>query len=300
MFGLRLSRRAQTGPCLMAARAEREEHVSGAGVLAAYLYGLPVGGPMRLSVVIPTYNEAQNIAALLPRLRAELGPPSSIELLVVDDDSKDGTAAAARKADSKSRVIVRKGERGLATAVARGFAEAQGEWVAVMDADFQHPPEAVAAMWQRAQQGDVDLVIGSRYAPGGKGDATFTASRRAVSRGAALIARMALPPVRRHRLTDPMSGLFMVRKAAVAGVRLRPTGYKILLEIVGRVPLRGVAEVGYEFQSRRAGDSKLGSRVILQYLAHVGRLGAGHKGNWWLWVVLALAAGLAAWLALRA
>lgn len=221
-----------------------------------------------LSVVLPTYNEAANVGPLLQELRSVLGDDA--ELLVVDDDSQDGTADVARRAGA--RVIVRKDERGLATAVVRGLAEARGDHVVVMDADGQHPVEAVARMHAKAQATGADMVIGSRYVEDGS-DQAFGAVRRVISGGAKLLSHISLPQVRRHKLTDPMSGLFLVRRDAVDLDALRPKGYKILLEILARCPVERVEEVGFEFQDRRGGDSKLGPTVILQYLIHVLALG---------------------------
>lgn len=230
-----------------------------------------------LSVVVPTYNEAANIGPLLTQLRQVLGDVTH-EIIVVDDDSKDATAANARAAAPDARVVVRKGERGLATAVVRGLREATGVYVAVMDADFQHPPEAVLRMLDKALSLDADLVVGSRYAKGGS-EGNFGPFRRLLSHGAATIGKAALPPLRRFKVTDPMSGLFLVRRDRVDPDALRPHGYKILLEILGRAPLQRVAEVPYTFQDRRGGDSKLGAGVIGDYLRHVGGLAVDHPEN---------------------
>lgn len=228
-----------------------------------------------LSVVIPTYNEEANIAPLLQALKAALGS-IDCETLVVDDDSKDQTAASARAAGA--RVIVRKGERGLATAVVRGIREARGTYVAVMDADFQHPPQAIVDLLAKALQEQADLAIGSRYAEGGS-QGNFGPVRRVISWGASTIGKLALPPIRKFKVTDPMSGLFLVRRDAVDLDALRPQGYKILLEILGRCPLQKVVEVGYTFQDRRGGESKLGAGVMAEYVAHVTRLGWDHPEN---------------------
>ncbi|MEA3191022.1 MAG: dolichol-phosphate mannosyltransferase [Thermoplasmata archaeon] len=230
-----------------------------------------------LSVVIPTYNEAANIAPLLAAMEEALAGVDA-EFVVVDDNSKDGTAELARKATPRARVIVRTAERGLATAVVRGIAESKGTFVAVMDADFQHPPATVRAMLDRAVAADLDLVVGSRYAAGGS-EGSFGLARRTISKGARALAKLALPPIRRHRLTDPMSGLFLVRRERIDPDALRPTGYKILLEVLGRARLERVEEVGYTFQDRRGGASKLGSKVIVQYLAHVAMLGLEDAEN---------------------
>lgn len=237
-----------------------------------------LGHPVaELTLAIPTYNEAPNVRMLLPQLRQAFSG-TDLEILVVDDDSPDATAAAAEAVDPQARVLVRKGERGLATAITRAYEEASGDWVLVMDADFQHPIEAVQRIWDRARQGDVDLVIGSRYVEGGS-DGSFTRRRRTVSRGARTLAALALPDVRKHHVTDPMSGLFAVRRAAIDGVKLRPTGYKILLEVLAKGRIRDVAEVGFVFADRAAGESKLGAGVIGQYVVHLMRLGIREPAN---------------------
>lgn len=228
-----------------------------------------------LSVVIPTYNEGANIAPLLQALRGALGS-IPYEAVVVDDASKDDTAKDART--EGARVIVRSTERGLATAVVRGIREAKGAYVAVMDADFQHPVEAIPRLLEKALADDADVVIGSRYAAGGS-EGNFSPLRRTISWGAATIGKLALPPIRKFKVTDPMSGLFLVRRAAIDCDALRPQGYKILLEILGRTPLRNVSEIGYTFQDRRGGESKLGATVIGHYLAHIARLGWDHPEN---------------------
>ncbi|MGB0651563.1 MAG: glycosyltransferase [Thermoplasmatota archaeon] len=230
-----------------------------------------------LSVVIPTYNEAANIGPLLGELKQALAG-EDIELIVVDDNSSDDTGPIAKAAHPEARVIVRTRDRGLATAVVRGIQEARGTYVAVIDADFQHPPAVMAKLLAKAREAGADLVVGSRYVDGGS-DGAFPWYRRLMSVGAAGMARIALPPLRQHGLTDPMSGLFLVRRNAVALDRLQPSGYKILLEIIGRSDLRVIEEVGYTFQERRDGDSKLGGAVIWQYLVHLAALAAAHEEN---------------------
>lgn len=230
-----------------------------------------------VSVVVPTFNEAANVGALLRELQEVFGDVEA-EFVVVDDNSKDGTAEAARAACPEAKVIVRTTERGLATAVVRGIRESRGTFVAVMDADFQHPPRAVRRMLDKALATDADLVVGSRYAPGGS-EGDFAASRRVLSWGAAMLSRLALPPIRKGKVTDPMSGLFLVRREKVPVEALRPKGYKILLEVMGRAPLERIEEIGYVFQDRRGGTSKLGSAVLGQYLVHLMVLSAAHKEN---------------------
>ncbi len=179
-------------------------------------------------MVLPTYNEAGSIGAVLDETAAALDAGGiAWEAVVVDDDSPDGTQAeveaAAQRHAGRVRLVVRRTERGLASAVVRGFREATGELVAVMDADGQHPAEALVVMMRAASGADV--VVGTRHAAGGS-VGSFGALRRLVSWGAALAARLALPPVRHARLSDPMSGLFLVRRAAVADAALNPRGFK--------------------------------------------------------------------------
>lgn len=230
-----------------------------------------------LSVVIPTYNEAANIGPLLVALD-KVFADLDVEYVVVDDNSKDATAANGRAGSPRARVIVRTTERGLATAVVRGIQEATGTYVAVMDADFQHPPQAVRALYDKALSAQAELVVGSRYADGGT-EGKFGFVRRNISRGAAWLAKAALPPVRQHGITDPMSGLFLLRRDAVDTTKLHPQGYKVLLEIMARTDFQRVAEVGYKFDTRREGDSKLGATVLWQYIVHLAALGATHPEN---------------------
>ncbi|MFO1534623.1 MAG: glycosyltransferase, partial [Thermoplasmatota archaeon] len=230
-----------------------------------------------VSVVIPTYNEGANIGPLLSALQVAFEGVDA-EFLVVDDNSKDGTAERARVHPARPTVIVRTAERGLATAVVRGIQEAQGTFVAVMDADFQHPPAAVRRLLDKAVATDADLVVGSRYATEGT-EGEFGIVRRTISRGAAALAKLALPPIRQHHISDPMSGLFLVRRERVDTLALQPQGYKILLELLAKCEFRRVQEVGYRFQTRREGDSKLGGAVLVQYMLHLLDLGLHHKEN---------------------
>ncbi|MEK6986095.1 MAG: glycosyltransferase [Candidatus Thermoplasmatota archaeon] len=230
---------------------------------------------MLLSVVLPTYNEAGNIARMVAAVREAMAGLDH-EVLVIDDNSKDGTADLARQAGA--RVVVRTAERGLATAVVRGIAEARGTYVAVMDADFQHPPATVRRMVERAVARDADLVIGSRYVEGGT-EGEFGLVRRTISRGASWLAHIALPAVRKFHLSDPMSGLFLVRRDRVDAAELKPRGYKVLLEVIAKARLERVEEVGYAFGARAEGDSKLGASTLIQYVLHLADLAVADREN---------------------
>jgi dolichol-phosphate mannosyltransferase len=229
---------------------------------------------LRLSLVIPTFNERQNVGELIARLTALLDPElgDSYELIVVDDDSPDGTAdvvSAMTAAHPRLRVMRRKGERGLASAVIRGWQVARGDVLAVIDADLQHPPEVTIDLWKAMARG-ADLAVGSRHVEGG-GVSDWSALRRLLSRGAQLLGLMLLPGVL-GKVSDPMSGYFMVRRAAIAGVTMSPLGYKILVEVIGRGRIRWIGEVGYVFRERTGGQSKVTWRIYGQYLRHLLRL----------------------------
>ncbi len=224
-----------------------------------------------LSIVVPTYNERDNLPLLLERIREAL-TEISYEVIIVDDDSPDGTWRLAEELAKTRypwlRVVRRKGERGLATAVLRGFREARGEYVAVMDADLQHPPETLLEMVKNAVEKAADVVIASRYVSGG-GVEGWSKARLLVSRTAGLLAYLLLPEAR--ATTDPMSGFFLVRRGLLNNciTSLRPRGYKILLEILVKCKPAKVIDVPYVFRRRVFGKSKLGFKTIIDYLIHV-------------------------------
>jgi dolichol-phosphate mannosyltransferase len=231
-------------------------------------------GTIKLSLVIPTFNEARNLAELVSRLTSVLDRclPGRYELIVVDDDSPDQTWALALGLTDRHpalRVMRRRGEKGLSTAVIRGWQAARGEVLAVIDADLQHPPEVVEGLWAEMANG-ADLAAASRRAAGG-GMNDWSIVRRALSRGAQLLGLCVLPGVV-GRVSDPMSGYFMVRRSAIEGTPLSPLGYKILIEVIGRGRIRRIAEVGYVFRERAAGESKVTAKLYLEYLRHLLRL----------------------------
>jgi Glycosyltransferases involved in cell wall biogenesis len=198
------------------------------------------------SVILPTYNERETIQPIVSQLLE-----SSLvgEIVVVDDDSPDQTWQVVRESfdSARVRVIRRTGESGLSSAVLRGFDAADAETVAVMDSDGQHPVGSALTCIQRVQ-GGADMAVGTRHNEQGQIQDSWPAWRRTVSYGAMSLAWAAVP--RARGLSDPMSGLFAVRADVVEAVRdqLRPTGYKILLELLARCPLDDVAEVGYTFR----------------------------------------------------
>jgi dolichol-phosphate mannosyltransferase len=238
--------------------------------------GPPPGGAHpapELTVVIPTYNEAANVPLLVERLRKTLDG-IEWEAVFVDDNSRDGTAAAVRdigESDARVRCIRRIGRRGLSGACIEGMLASQARFVAVMDADLQHDESALVAMVEKLRSGDFDLVVASRHLSGGS-DEVFSALRQKISRGSSEIARRVLGVA----LSDPMSGFFMIRRVEFDALAplLSSQGFKILVDLVAsaRGKLR-VAEVPYVFRERQHGESKLDARVAIDFAALiVGKL----------------------------
>ncbi len=230
--------------------------------------------PVSFSLVIPTYNESKNIRAIAEILSGLLDKamPGDYELIVVDDNSPDRTwelAQALIKEYPQLRVMRRKEERGLSTAVIRGWQAAQGQVLGVIDGDLQHPPEVLLQLLKAIEQG-ADLAVASRHIEGG-GVSSWSFIRRFLSRGAQLLGLVILPQVV-GRVSDPMSGYFMVRRSAIAGHTMSPVGYKILIEVLGRGKIDKIAEVGYEFQERREGESKVTWKQYVEYLQHLLKL----------------------------
>jgi dolichol-phosphate mannosyltransferase len=220
-----------------------------------------------LVVVVPTFNERDNIAPLLQKLTEALRDVHW-EVVFVDDDSTDGTVAAleqACRANRHVRSVRRLGRRGLASAVVEGIQTSFAPCIAVMDADMQHDERLLAPMLEMLRGDQADIVVGSRYAAAGGVD-DWDKGRRRISLVATQLSRLVL---KGRDLTDPMSGFFMLKRATfdAAVRRLSQEGYKILLDIVASspAPLR-IKEVPYVFGARRHGESKLDSLVVLDYL----------------------------------
>jgi dolichol-phosphate mannosyltransferase len=227
-----------------------------------------------LSLVIPTFNEKENIAVLLEKLTYHLNSTcfEGYELIVVDDDSPDETWKVATELGTvypQLKVIRRQREKGLSSAVIRGWQIAEGQILGVIDADLQHPPDILLKLLDAMDAG-ADLAVASRHVEGG-GVSEWSVIRRTLSRGAQMLGLIILPDVV-GRVSDPMSGYFLVRRSAIAGPRLNPKGYKILLEVLGRGRIGTIAEVGYVFQERTEGESKVSWRHYLDYLHHLLRL----------------------------
>jgi dolichol-phosphate mannosyltransferase len=224
---------------------------------------------IELSLISPTFNEKENIIPLVERVHKALSK-YSYELIVVDDNSPDGTSELAKSLSSKYplKVIVRTSERGLASAVVAGFDQATGEVLGVIDADLQHPPEEIPALLE-AIRGGADVAIASRYVEGGSIEGWNT-RREIISKGAKLLATILLPSIR--KIKDPLAGFFLFKRTVIDGAVLTPTGYKILLEVLVRGNASQIAEVPYTFKERERGESNLTIREQLNFLRHLSRL----------------------------
>jgi dolichol-phosphate mannosyltransferase len=220
----------------------------------------------KIALIIPTLNEAENIRALLSRIRSTLDPLKiKYELIVVDDDSRDGinaVVAEIAQEDARVRLIIRKGERGLSGAILHGWQHTDANILGVIDADFQHPPELLQQLCSSIEQG-ADLVVASRYANGGD-VGNWNALRRMAS---SLAIGLTLPLQRRScRVKDPMSGFFLVRRECIQNLQFQKSGFKLLLEILVRADVHAVAEIPFSFGLRGHGASKANFRVALDYL----------------------------------
>jgi dolichol-phosphate mannosyltransferase len=228
---------------------------------------------MLLTLVVPTRNEAENVPRLVREIRQSL---SDLDYRVVFvDDSTDGTPEVIRdlaEEDGRVRLVRREGSErdgGLSTAVTTGMDLFSGasEYTCVMDADLQHPPEKVREMLEIARSSDADVVVASRYAPGGSYAGLSGRLRRAVSVGSKYLAQVVFKEAR--KTSDPMTGFFLIKNEAISGIQFRPTGFKVLLEILVCAPELKVVEAPFDFQARHAGVSKATMRQGFEYLTHI-------------------------------
>ena len=219
-----------------------------------------------LTIILPTFNERDNLPVIVERVGRALAGVDW-EILVVDDNSPDGTSAVARllgEKDRRIRCIRRVGRRGLAGACIEGMLATPAHYVAVMDADLQHDETLLSAMLGKLREGATDLVVASRYVDDGEAQGGFSANRARASQWSTALARRLL----KVELTDPMSGFFMIRRELVDAMvpQLSTQGFKILLDIAatGRGQLR-IAELPFTFGARLHGESKLDARVALDF-----------------------------------
>src|SRR5215211_7187889 len=226
-----------------------------------------------LTLVVPTRNEAENVPKLVHELRESL---SDLDYRVVFvDDSTDETPDVIRVLSERDDriLLVRREEAerygGLSTAVTTGIELFSGasEYTCVMDADLQHPPEKVREMLEIARRSDADVIVASRYGPGGSCPGLSCRMRGGVSVGSKYLARIVFKEAR--KTNDPMTGFFLIKNQSISGIQFRPTGFKVLLEILVCAPELKVLETPFEFQVRHAGVSKATVRQGFEYLTHI-------------------------------
>lgn len=219
-----------------------------------------------LTVIIPTFNEASNIKKMILAVDTVFRQNFlKGQLLVVDDHSPDGTSEIVRELQQSMpnlSLLCRERDPGLSESVVDGLNHAMSPISVIIDADFSHPPELIPKMYRETLHGN-DIVIGSRYMAGG-GIKKWPLKRRIISKGATFLGRLLFPDI-----TDPVSGFFAIKRNVVVGAQLRPRGYKILLEILGKGEWNSVKELPYEFVNRQEGSSKLTPKVICEYAFQV-------------------------------
>lgn len=231
--------------------------------------------PAALSIVVPTYNERQRLPDLVEAIFAAYAAEQlDAELIIVDDNSPDGTGQLADELARQHRIQVlhRAGKLGLGTAVVEGFALSTAPIVGVIDADLSHPPHLLPRMTAVMQRTAADVVVASRYIPGG-GVRNWPLGRRLMSQVACQLAR-GLTPVR-----DAASGFFLMRHEIATGVRISAGGFKICLELLVRGRPSRVVEVPYVFEDRAAGESKMNRREALGYLVQLRDLYAFKRAS---------------------
>jgi len=257
---------------------------------------------VNLSVIVPTYNESENILHLLESIREKIPPSLSSEIIVVDDNSPDRTGDLAERysrtldkgkvggRDSSSpesklhvdgnpvdhgrtyfsvSVIHRDEKKGLVSAIMDGIKSSKGQYIVVMDADLSHSPEVIPKMVHELSSPDIDIVVASRYVRGGS-IIGWPFKRRLISKGAVKIAKYSLRL--NKQITDPMSGFFALKRHIIDNVKIDSAGYKILLEILVKSSNANVKEIPYTFTNRKAGKSKLDNEVIWNYVKAVYQL----------------------------
>jgi dolichol-phosphate mannosyltransferase len=219
-----------------------------------------------LTVIIPTFKEEANIQNIVTEVDAVFKRNNlNGEILVVDDNSPDGTISIVNEIKNTKpnvNIIVRLADHGLSQSVAEGFVQASSNILVVIDADLSHPPSLIPTMYHEIM-GGYDIVIGSRYMDGG-GIKKWPLKRRVISLGATFLGRLLFPDI-----SDPVSGFFTIRKSVVAKSALKPRGYKILLEVLGKGTWEKDKEIPFEFVDREIGSSKLKLKTIFEYAQQV-------------------------------
>lgn len=226
---------------------------------------------VRISIVIPTFNESGNVKPLCEAI-ADAFSGIDYEIVFVDDGSPDGTSDAIRSLPGfgkKIKLVERAGKLGLASAVADGAKIASGDWILVMDGDLSHPPEIARKMYDSRE--GADLVIASRNISGGGKSKEWSASRDFISKGAEALCR----PIVGNRTTDPLSGFFLIRNEIFEKTRIRVKGYKILLNLIHDNMNLNIRDVPYVFEARFSGKTKLDLAEIINYIFDLVRIACG-------------------------
>ena len=229
----------------------------------------------QVSIILPTYNESQNIVKILKSITENIPKGIHTETIVVDDNSPDGTGRIVEDyisdlkkiAENTINIIHRTAKNGLSSAILNGIQTAKGETIVVMDSDFSHPPQIIPKMIEAIKQSQYDLVVASRYITGGK-IRGWTIKRKLMSRIATLIAKKGL----NVKTKDPMSGFFAFKKNIVKELNFDALGYKFLLELLVKTKEIRIKEIPYTFENRQFGSSKLDGSTIVDYLKAVWKL----------------------------
>lgn len=229
----------------------------------------------QISIILPTYNESQNIVDILKSIKANIPKGILTETIVVDDNSPDGTGkivddyilSIKKLAENTIDIIHRTAKNGLSSAILHGIQNAKGETIVVMDSDFSHPPQIIPKMIEAFKQSQCDLVVASRYITGGKIQG-WTIKRKLMSKVATLIATKGL----NVKTKDPMSGFFAFKKNIINELHFDALGYKFLLELLVKTKGINVKEIPYTFEDRKFGSSKLTGSIIIDYFKSVWRL----------------------------
>lgn len=208
------------------------------------------------SIIIPTYNEKDNIKELIPKIKNEIGS-CRVEIIIVDDNSPDGTADMAQKLGAK--VLRRKHKLGLTSAVMHGVEKARGEWILIMDADLSHPPEMISKILTHCRE--YDIIIGSRNIDGGSVE-KWPVHRKVISKAAEKMAILTLG----LKVSDPMSGFFACRTSVLKKTRIKTRGYKLLMNVLAYNKNLRIKEVPYIFRDRKYGQTKLGTGEYANYI----------------------------------
>ena len=222
-----------------------------------------------LSIIVPTYCEAENLPGLVQEISTACEGMPEFEIVIVDDASPDKTKDVCDRLSERFpvRLIIREDERGLSTAVLHGMSQARGQVFVVMDADMSHPPSAIPQLVAAITEDGADFAIGSRYVEGGQVDEGWGVGRWVNSKVATLLAA----PL--TTASDPMAGFFAIHRDTVArAAALTPKGYKIGLELLVKCDCQNVVEIPIQFRDRVHGESKLSMREQLNYVEHLASL----------------------------